>query len=111
MAHVLKNHYKDWDGFSMYDVAIFCWSAKLYYCCMTEQDEVLNKMQEYFQEMENTTAAGVHIDNDLVIDENKSCYIYGSNSVEVFTSGKVPEVFLRLTLMPLRHVSITVHLQ
>ena len=95
MAHVLKNHYKDWDGFSMYDIAIFWWSAKLYYCSTKEQDEVLNKMQEYFQEMENSKGAGVHIGNDLVIDKNKPCYMYGSNSVEVFTSGKVPEVFFK----------------
>ena len=35
----------------MYDIAIFWWSAKLYYCGTKEQDEDLNNMEEYFHEM------------------------------------------------------------
>eukprot|EP00957_Ditylum_brightwellii_P107021 8165785-Ditylum_brightwellii.AAC.2 len=31
----------------------------------TEQDEHLNKMQEYFQEMGKTNLSGVHIDDNL----------------------------------------------
>eukprot|EP00957_Ditylum_brightwellii_P038595 2917982-Ditylum_brightwellii.AAC.1 len=60
IAHVLKHHYKGWYGFSMYDIALFWWSAKLYYCGTKDHDEELHKMQEYFQEMEKNDSSGVH---------------------------------------------------
>ena len=49
----------------------------------------------YFGGQLNYIIAVRHIGNDLVTDKNKPCYVYGSNSVEVFTSGKVPEEFFK----------------
>ena len=96
MTHVLKKHFKGWEGFSKYDVSSFWWTVKLF--CSTEVKDHSRKedLKGKMEELSKTDSQGVFVDH-CTLRRNELSYVAGKNSLSEFLTDTVPP---ELTSLP-----------
>ena len=104
-AYVLKYHYAACSGYSKYYVSIFWWTEKLYFTSTNENDDNIDKVYYYPEDISNSDSKVIYI-NDIVDANMKGVNYKFGNTPRVSFQG---DTSLWFKYHPMKYARICVN--